>query len=148
MVTLAGLSASGVEDTPFFRCAAAVIPFSLHSGRCRGPGGKAAASRAGFSHLHPLRNAESYSRIRINRTMKKSLALLALATAFLGTSCQNYGPNANRGAATGALIGAGAGAIIGNQSGNAGEGALIGAAAGGIAGGAYGNAKDQENRGY
>jgi hypothetical protein len=101
-----------------------------------------------FSHLHPLRNVESCSRIRTNRTMKKSLTLLALATAFLGTSCQNYGPNANRGAATGALIGAGAGAIIGNQSGNAGEGALIGAAAGGIAGGAYGNAKDQENRGY
>jgi hypothetical protein len=101
-----------------------------------------------FSHLHPLRNVESCSRIRTNRIMKKSLTLLALATAFLGTSCQNYGPNANRGAATGALIGAGAGAIIGNQSGNAGEGALIGAAAGGIAGGAYGNAKDQENRGY
>lgn len=82
------------------------------------------------------------------RTMKTSLALLAAATAFLGSSCQNYGPNANRGAATGALIGAGAGAIIGNQSGRALEGAAIGAAAGGIAGGAYGNARDQEQRGY
>jgi Glycine zipper len=106
------------------------------------------AANTGFSPLHPARNVESCLRIRTIRTMKKSLTLLALATAFLGTSCQNYGPNANRGAATGALIGAGAGAIIGNQSGNAGEGALIGAAAGGIAGGAYGNAKDQEQRGY
>ncbi len=83
-----------------------------------------------------------------HRTMKTSLALLAVASAFLGTSCQNYGPNANRGAATGALIGAGAGAIIGNQSGRALEGAAIGAAAGGVAGGAYGHARDQENRGY
>jgi hypothetical protein len=80
--------------------------------------------------------------------MKKSLILLALASAFLGTSCQNYGPNANRGAATGALIGAGAGAIIGNQSGRPLEGAAIGAGGGALIGGAYGNAQDQQNRGY
>lgn len=80
--------------------------------------------------------------------MKKSLTLLALATAFLGTSCQNYGPNANRGAATGAVIGGVAGAVIGNQSGRPLEGAAIGAGGGALIGGAYGNAKDQENRGY
>ena len=80
--------------------------------------------------------------------MKKSLALLALASAFLGTSCQNYGPNANRDAATGALIGAGAGAIIGHQSGRTLEGAAIGAAGGAVVGGAYGNSKDQQQRGY
>ncbi|WP_193213276.1 glycine zipper domain-containing protein [Luteolibacter marinus] len=80
--------------------------------------------------------------------MKTTLTLLALGCTFLGTSCQNYGPNANRGAATGALIGAGAGAIIGNQSGRALEGAAIGAAGGAVVGGAYGNAQDQEYRGY
>lgn len=80
--------------------------------------------------------------------MSKSFALVSFAAVLLGTSCQNYGPNANRGAATGALIGAGAGAIIGNQSGRAGEGALIGAGSGALIGGAYGNAQDQENRGY
>lgn len=80
--------------------------------------------------------------------MSKSLALVSFAAVLLGTSCQNYGPNTNRGAAAGALIGAGAGAIIGNQSGNAGEGALIGAGSGALIGGAFGNAKDQENRGY
>jgi uncharacterized protein YcfJ len=80
--------------------------------------------------------------------MSKSLALVSLAAVLLGTSCQNYGPNTNSGAATGALLGAGAGAIIGNQSGRAGEGALIGAASGALIGGAYGNAQDQKNRGY
>ena len=80
--------------------------------------------------------------------MSKSFALVSFAAVLLGTSCQNYGPNANRGAATGALIGAGAGAIIGNQSGRPLEGAAIGAAGGAIVGGAYGNARDQENRGY
>jgi 5'-3' exoribonuclease 2 len=92
--------------------------------------------------------AEAVSRIRINRTMKKSFAFLALACAFLGTSCQNYGPNANTGAAIGALGGAAAGAIIGNQSGHAGEGALIGAAGGAVVGGAVGHSQDQRNRGY
>jgi hypothetical protein len=46
------------------------------------------------------------------------------------------------------LIGAGAGAIIGNQSGRPLEGAAIGALGGAAVGGAYGNARDQERRGY
>lgn len=54
------------------------------------------------------------------------------------------GPNTQRGAATGGLIGAAAGGIIGNQSGRALEGAALGAAAGAAAGGLYGNARDQE----
>jgi len=49
--------------------------------------------------------------------------------------------------ATGALLGAGAGAIIGNQSGHAGTGALIGGASGAAIGGMYGKAKD-EREGY
>lgn len=80
-------------------------------------------------------------------TMNKSLALLALAAAGLFSSCaQPAGPNTQRGAVIGALGGAAAGAIIGNQSGHAGEGALIGAGVGAAGGAAIGNAQDQENR--
>lgn len=78
--------------------------------------------------------------------MKKSLALLVLA-AGLATSCSGpTGPNTQRGAVIGALGGAAAGAIIGNQSGRAGEGALIGAGVGAAGGAAIGNAQDTENR--
>ena len=81
--------------------------------------------------------------------MKNSLTLLALAAACLTvSSCSNYGPNTNAGMATGGLLGAGAGAIIGHQSGHTGEGALIGGAAGAAAGGLYGNSMDQRNQGY
>ncbi|MDQ1256300.1 MAG: hypothetical protein QG656_896 [Candidatus Hydrogenedentes bacterium] len=50
---------------------------------------------------------------------------------------------AQQGAVAGGLIGAGAGAIIGNQSGHAGEGALIGAGAGALAGALTGDAIDE-----
>ncbi len=71
------------------------------------------------------------------------LAALSLANCAAPT-----GPNTQRGAVTGALLGAGAGALIGKQSGHTGEGALIGAAAGGTAGAMYGNAADQRRYGY
>lgn len=81
--------------------------------------------------------------------MKKSIILLPLVAALSMASCQNYGPGANSGAATGAVLGGLTGAIIGNQShGKTGQGALIGAAAGGLIGGAYGNAQDQRRAGY
>ncbi|MEI7910882.1 MAG: glycine zipper family protein [Verrucomicrobiota bacterium] len=76
--------------------------------------------------------------------MKNTLAILAVAAAFALPSCSNQGPNTNSGMATGALLGAGTGAIIGNQSGHAGQGALIGAGAGTLIGGAYGKSKDQQ----
>ncbi len=76
--------------------------------------------------------------------MKKIIAIIPIGAALLLSNCANQGPNTNRGAATGGLIGAGAGAIIGNQSGRALEGAAIGAGAGALTGGAYGMAKDQE----
>ncbi len=77
--------------------------------------------------------------------MKKSLAILTtLVLAGFATSC---GPNATNGALIGGALGAGAGAIIGNQHhGHNGEGALIGAATGAAIGGAVGNQKDEENR--
>lgn len=55
-------------------------------------------------------------------------SVLIVAVAALG--CQTYGGSAG----VGALAGSGIGAIIGNQSGHAGEGALIGAVIGGATG--------------
>ena len=80
------------------------------------------------------------------KTILTSTAAVVTAIAF--SSCAApAGPNTQRGAATGALLGAAAGGIIGHQSGRALEGAAIGAAAGGVAGGTYGNARDQEEYG-
>ena len=75
-----------------------------------------------------------------------SLILVAATAAMFLTGCQypNGEPN-NTG--TGALVGAGAGALMGAAIGgprNGGAGALIGAAAGAITGGAIGNAMDQQ----
>ncbi len=80
------------------------------------------------------------------KTIRFSL-IGALAAVALTNCAAPAGPNTQRGVATGALLGAGAGAIIGHQSGRTGQGALIGAAAGGTAGGLYGNARDQEQYG-
>ena len=79
--------------------------------------------------------------------MKNILVILAIGAAFALPSCSNQGPNTNAGMATGALLGAGTGAIIGHQSGHAGTGALIGAGAGTLIGGAYGKSMD-ERQGY
>jgi hypothetical protein len=57
------------------------------------------------------------------------VALFSLSIALSGCATPE-----GRAGLTGAVIGAGLGAIIGNQSGHAGEGALIGAAAGGLTG--------------
>ncbi len=79
--------------------------------------------------------------------MNKLFALLTVAAAFTLQSCSNQGPNTNSGMATGALLGAGTGAIIGHQSGHTAEGALIGGAGGALIGGAYGKSQDQR-QGY
>ncbi len=75
--------------------------------------------------------------------MKKYI-ITSLAAIVFGTGCMGPANNTERGAGLGALLGAGAGAIIGNQSGEAGKGALIGGAAGALIGGAAGNAKDKK----
>lgn len=84
--------------------------------------------------------------------MKKlSLTILSGICALALSNCAApTGPNTQRGAVTGGLIGAVAGGIIGHQSGRALEGAAIGGAAGAGAGSMYGNSQDQENynRGY
>ncbi|RYD50180.1 MAG: hypothetical protein EOP85_00125 [Verrucomicrobiaceae bacterium] len=71
----------------------------------------------------------------------------AVAAIALSNCAAPAGPNTQRGIATGGLIGAAAGGIIGHQSGRGLEGAALGAAAGGTAGGLYGNARDQEQYG-
>ena len=76
------------------------------------------------------------------------LTLTSVVTALALANCAApAGPNTQRGAVTGGLLGAGAGAIIGHQSGHTAEGALIGAAAGGTAGALIGNSRDQEQYG-
>jgi len=81
--------------------------------------------------------------------MKLSLlTFTSIVTALALANCTApAGPNTQRGAVTGGLLGAGTGALIGAHSGHAGQGALIGAAAGGTAGAVYGNARDQEQYG-
>lgn len=67
----------------------------------------------------------------------------ALTAAALLTNCTNIKNDQTRtraeGAGAGALLGAGLGAIIGNQSGRAWEGAMIGGAAGALGGLAVGD---------
>jgi uncharacterized protein YcfJ len=75
-------------------------------------------------------------------TLASSIAALALSNC-----AAPVGPNTQRGAATGALLGAAAGGVIGHQSGRGLEGAAIGAAGGGTAGAVFGNARDQEQFG-
>ncbi len=76
--------------------------------------------------------------------MKRKLSLVVCGTLAVVLSVSCMGPSAKRGTVIGGAVGAGTGAIIGNQSGNAGEGALIGAAAGALGGGLLGSARDDE----
>ena len=64
--------------------------------------------------------------------MKYASVGLALATLLGAVGCATT--PAQNGALQGGVLGAGAGAIIGNQSHHAGEGALIGGAAGALGG--------------
>lgn len=83
------------------------------------------------------------------KRMKTTIVGLAAAAGVMLSSCASgpYADNQNSksGAVLGGLLGAGAGAIIGNQSGRPLEGAAIGAAAGGLGGAALGSSKDDEN---
>lgn len=75
------------------------------------------------------------------------LGLMSLIAAASLSSCAT-GPNAQTGTVIGALGGAAAGGIIGNQSGRGLEGAAIGAGLGALAGNAIGNSSDQRNSYY
>jgi len=67
----------------------------------------------------------------------------AIAAITLSNCTAPAGPNTQRGAATGALLGAAAGGIIGHQSGRGLEGAALGAGAGGATGALIGNEQDK-----
>jgi uncharacterized protein YcfJ len=74
--------------------------------------------------------------------MNKPILLSAiLLSSFTVIGCATQ--SGQDGAVLGGLLGAGAGAIIGNQSGDAGEGLLIGAGLGAIAGGLIGDSTER-----
>ena len=74
-----------------------------------------------------------------------TIVLVTVSIFFAGCSSEGMlGSSAANTGGLGALVGAGAGAIIGNQSGNTGMGALIGGAAGGVGGYIVGNEKDKK----
>jgi uncharacterized protein YcfJ len=68
--------------------------------------------------------------------------------AFIALCLTSCGPSGKRGAAIGGLLGAGAGAIIGHQSGRGLEGAAIGGAVGAGTGGLLGGARDDDRRAH
>ncbi len=83
--------------------------------------------------------------------MKKTILSLTVAAAAISlSSCGVYqdpnAPQAHRNATTGAALGGALGAVIGDQSNEAGAGALIGAAAGGALGYAHGQHQDNTTR--
>jgi uncharacterized protein YcfJ len=74
------------------------------------------------------------------------VALLALAVAgceSMGTAAQS---KTTQGAVLGGLLGAGTGAIIGNQTDHAGAGTAIGAGLGALGGGLIGNAMEERDQ--
>ena len=82
--------------------------------------------------------------------MKQVSAVLLAAVAVLGYGCESMGTAAQskrtQGAVLGGLLGAGTGAIIGNQSDHAGAGTAIGAGLGALGGGLIGNAMEENSQ--
>ena len=77
-------------------------------------------------------------------TVVCALGVVALiGCEAVGTAAQS---KRNQGAVLGGLLGAGTGAIIGNQSDHAGAGTAIGAGLGALGGGLLGNALEERDR--
>ena len=74
------------------------------------------------------------------------LFLLVLSLIFTGIGCQSMGEKTKTGALIGGIVGAGAGGIIGHQSGHDIAGIAIGAVAGAIGGGLIGNQIDKADQ--
>ena len=82
--------------------------------------------------------------MRRMETVVCAMAILALiGCEAVGTAAQS---KRNQGAVLGGLLGAGTGAIIGNQSDHAGAGTAIGAGLGALGGGLLGNALEERDR--
>lgn len=77
----------------------------------------------------------------MNRAKSLIISFLMLG---LGACAQPLS-NASKGALAGGALGAGTGAIIGNQTGRAGEGVAIGAGLGALGGALIGNATDRQD---
>jgi uncharacterized protein YcfJ len=82
--------------------------------------------------------------------MKYSLAVGMAVLALAASGCENIGTAAQsrtvQGGLLGSALGAGAGAIIGNQSGDTGKGAAIGAGLGALGGGLVGHGMEEQER--
>ena len=76
--------------------------------------------------------------------MKRLIGIISLA-ALLG-GCATPLTAREKGVLTGGALGAGAGAIIGNQTGHQGKGALIGGALGALGGGLVGHQMEGQNQ--
>jgi len=70
----------------------------------------------------------------------RSLVFVVLSVILVFSGCTTT----QKGAATGAVVGGGLGAIIGHQSGKTGAGAAVGAAVGGIGGAIVGEQLDNK----
>ena len=82
----------------------------------------------------------------MKRLMAIGIAMLAVALAgceSMGTAAQS---KTTQGAVLGGLLGAGTGAIVGNQSDHAGAGTAIGAGLGALGGGLIGHALEENER--
>jgi uncharacterized protein YcfJ len=79
----------------------------------------------------------------------KKIAVSAVSVCLLcaGLGCASSQNRAFEGATIGGLIGAGAGAIIGHQSGETGEGAALGAGAGALVGALAGSQVQKQPQG-
>ena len=80
----------------------------------------------------------------------RRLAVIGVALVALGTiGCESMGTAAqsktNQGAVLGGLLGAGTGAILGNQTDHAGAGTAIGAGLGALGGGLLGHAMEERD---
>lgn len=79
--------------------------------------------------------------------MQKRLKLvLFLSFILVGAGCESMGEKTKGGALIGGVVGAGAGGIIGHQSGHGLGGAAIGAVVGAIGGGLIGNQLDKADQ--
>lgn len=76
------------------------------------------------------------------RTLMVLALLAAIGCESMGTAAQS---KTNQGAVLGGLLGAGTGAIIGNQTGHAGAGTAIGAGLGALGGGLMGKAMEENS---
>ena len=83
--------------------------------------------------------------------MREGTVVGLVIAAIALSGCESMGTAAqsktNQGAVLGGLLGAGTGAIIGNQTGHAGAGTAIGAGLGALGGGLMGHAMEENSQG-